>query len=80
MLDAAEKLGCEIPTMCVLKEIGPVTSCMVCVVRIEGKVSLQPACAVPADEGMRVVSDSDEVHRARRTALELLLSEHPGDC
>ena len=80
VLDAANKLGIEIPTLCFLAGLEPITSCMVCVVRIEGHVSLQPACAVPAAEGMRVVSDSDEVHHARRTALELLLSEHLGDC
>ena len=79
-MDAARKLGIEIPTLCFLDGLEPITSCMVCVVRIEGRESLQPACAAPAEDGMRVASDCDEVRHARRTALELLLSEHLGDC
>jgi len=80
ILDAAEKLGIEIPTMCFLKGYQPSTSCMVCVVKVEGKAVLLPACGTLAEEGMRVESNCEEVHLARKTALELLLSDHVGDC
>lgn len=53
---------------------------MVCVVKVEGKAVLLPACGTLAEEGMRVKSDCQEVHEARKTALELLLSDHLGDC
>ena len=80
ILDAARKLGIEIPTLCFREGIEPNTSCMVCVVKVHGLAALQPACAAPAADGMRVDSDTDEVRDARRTALELLLSDHLGDC
>jgi len=80
ILDAAGKLGIEIPTMCFLKDYKPSTSCMVCVVKIEGVASLVPACGTVAVEGMRVESSSEQVYQARKAALELLLSDHLGDC
>ncbi len=80
VLDAAKALGIDIPTLCFLPGRPAETACMVCVVRVEGRPSLVPACATRAEEGMRVASGSDEVREARRDALELLLSEHAGDC
>lgn len=80
ILDAAEKLGIEIPTMCYLRGHEPTTSCMVCVVKVEGASGLVPACGTPARDGMKVQSSSEEVREARRSALELLLSDHVGDC
>jgi len=80
ILDAAQKLGIEIPTMCFLKGFAPSTSCMVCVVKVEGADGLLPACTALAQEGMRVFSNCEEVIEARKCAIELLLSEHVGDC
>ncbi|UCC98811.1 MAG: (2Fe-2S)-binding protein, partial [Phycisphaerales bacterium] len=80
ILDAARKLGIEIPTMCFLKEYEPSTSCMVCVVKVNGMASLTPACGTPAADGMRVETECDQVQQARKAALELLLSDHVGDC
>lgn len=80
ILDAAEKLGIEIPTMCFLKGYEPSTSCMVCVVKLAGKESYVPACGTIAKDGMHVESDCEEIYQARRAALELLLSDHLGDC
>ncbi|NQT02464.1 MAG: (2Fe-2S)-binding protein [Planctomycetes bacterium] len=80
ILDAAGKLGIEIPTICFLKDYKPSTSCMVCVVKVEGVASLVPACGTVASEGMRVDSSSEQVYQARKAALELLLSDHLGDC
>jgi NADPH-dependent glutamate synthase beta subunit-like oxidoreductase/ferredoxin len=80
VLEAAEKLGIHIPTMCFLKDYQPSTSCMVCVVKVEGKAVLLPACGTLAEDGMNVESECEEVHQARKTALELLLSDHLGDC
>ena len=80
ILDAAESLGIKIPTLCFVKDLLPLTSCMLCVVRVEGRRNLLPACATRAEEGMVVKNDDPDVTSARRTALELLLSDHAGDC
>ncbi|MFH1718348.1 MAG: 2Fe-2S iron-sulfur cluster-binding protein [Planctomycetota bacterium] len=80
ILDAAAKLGIEIPTLCFLEGCEPSTSCMVCVVKVEGLASLVPACATVVRDGMQVLSDCEQVHEARKAALELLLSDHLGDC
>ena len=61
ILDAAAKLGIEIPTMCFLKGYEPSTSCMVCVVKVNGSDSLVPACGTIAQDGMKVESDLEEV-------------------
>lgn len=80
VLQAAQKLGIAIPTMCHREGFKPSTSCMVCVVEIEGYRTLVPSCGMPAEEGMVVRTCSGKVAQARRTALELLLSDHIGDC
>jgi ferredoxin len=80
VLDAADKLGIDIPTMCFLKGINCSTSCMVCVVRINGSDDLMPACGTIAKDGMIVETDCSQVIEARQAALELLLSDHVGDC
>jgi len=80
ILDAAQKLGISIPTMCFLRDHEATTSCMVCVVKLAGASGLVPACGTVVRDGMRVESECDEVHEARKAALELLLSDHVGDC
>ena len=80
ILDAARKLGIEIPTLCFREGCRPETSCLVCVVRVNGSEGLVPACATKVAEGMTVESGTEEVRAARRTALELLLGDHLGDC
>lgn len=80
ILDAAKSAGIDIPTMCHLDGLEPFTSCLVCVVKDSTTGKLMPSCAIKAVDGMNLESDSDEVREARKTALELLLSEHLGDC
>jgi len=80
ILDAAEKLGIEIPTMCFLKGYKPSTSCMLCIVKVNGSDRLLPACGTIAQDGMNVETDSDQIRQIRKAALELLLSDHAGDC
>ena len=78
ILDAATALGIEIPTLCYFKGYTPSTSCLVCLVKVGGR--MVPSCATRAVDGIRVESETAEVHQVRRTALELLLSDHVGDC
>jgi len=78
VLAAARQLGLDIPTLCHLEKCGPLTTCLVCLVRINGR--LVPSCGTVVTPGMVVESETEEVHAARRTALELLFSDHVGDC
>ena len=80
ILDAAELLGIDIPTLCYRKGCQPSTSCQVCLVRNRRTGQLVPACATKAADGMEIESGSEVVRGVRRAALELLLSEHVGDC
>ncbi|MHB9029977.1 MAG: 2Fe-2S iron-sulfur cluster-binding protein [Candidatus Latescibacterota bacterium] len=80
VLDAAESLGITIPTLCHTNGCLPNTSCMVCVVHELRTDSLIPACSMPAAEGMRIATDDERVREARRDTLDLLVSEHVGDC
>jgi ferredoxin len=78
VLAAARRLGRDIPTLCYLEKCGPLNTCLVCLVKINGK--LVPSCGTKVTPGMVVESETTEVHEARRTALELLFSDHVGDC
>jgi NADPH-dependent glutamate synthase beta subunit-like oxidoreductase len=80
ILGAAQWLGIRIPTMCHVRGVEPAASCFICAVAIEGRRTLAPACAMPAAEGMVVHTATDDVRTARRIALELLLSDHAGEC
>lgn len=80
VLDAVTSIGAKVPTMCHLKGYANFTSCMVCVVKEQMSGRLLPSCSAPAADGMVIETDSEEVRHARRNALDLLLSEHVGDC
>jgi formate dehydrogenase major subunit len=80
VLEAAQWLGIRIPTMCHVPGIEPASSCFICAVEIEGRRIFSPACAMPVAEGMAVLTQSDDVRAARKMALELLLSDHAGEC
>ena len=80
ILDAARKLGIDIPTLCHLDGQPPFGSCMACAVKVNGADRFVPSCATKAADGMMVESETDEVHAERRAAIELLLGDHLGDC
>jgi ferredoxin len=80
VLDAARKVGIDIPALCYLDGFTPNTSCFACVVKVNGQGRLVPSCATKAQEGMVVESETAEVRAARKMALELLLGDHLGDC
>ncbi len=80
ILHAARKLGIDVPTLCFMEGYKPSTSCLVCMVKIRNENRLVPSCATEAVDGMEVESETPEVHEVRKTALELLLSDHVGDC
>lgn len=85
IVDAARQVNISIPTLCYLdlhdiKMINRTASCRVCMVEIDGRKNLAPACATEAAEGMVVHTNSMRAIKARRTNVELLLSNHPSDC
>ncbi len=80
ILAAARSLGIAIPTLCYVEGFEHSASCFLCAVKLEGRPNLWPSCATPVAEGMKVITASDEVRDARKTSLELLLSDHAGDC
>jgi len=80
VLEAAKKAGIKIPTLCYLKEINEVGACRVCLVEVEGGRGLLATCVAPATEGMVVKTNTKKVRDARRSTVELILSNHNRDC
>lgn len=80
VLEAARASGIDVPSLCYLKDINVVGACRICVVEIEGAKSLQASCVTPVAEGMVVRTNTPAVREARRTVLELIISNHPLEC
>lgn len=80
VLQAAQKIGIRIPTLCHDPRLIPFGACRMCVVEIEGMDRLSPSCSTPVAEDMKVSTCSESVVRARRLNLELIWSNHPNDC
>ncbi len=85
ILEAARDMGIDIPTLCYmnLKDLcikNAPASCRICVVEVEGRKNLAPSCATRCENGMNVHTNTIRVLNARRTVLELMLSDHPSDC
>ena len=80
VLEAAKKVGVHIPTLCNFEGKKPIGACRVCLVEIEGARNLSASCATPVAEGMKISTNTKRVREARKTVVELLLSEHNAEC
>jgi len=80
ILEVAREAGYTIPTMCHLDGHDHFPSCMICVVRDVNTGKMMPSCTTKVTESMDIVTDDVEVRDARKMGLELLLSDHIGDC
>lgn len=80
ILKAAESIGIKIPTMCYSEQVENHASCMVCMVKSVDSEALFPSCETKVQEGMNLLSEHPEVIASRKEAIELLLSDHVGDC
>ena len=80
ILAALNRNGIIIPTLCRMKEFTPTGACRMCVVEVEGRERLVTACSQPVEEWMKIRTHSPRVIQARKTIVELLLSNHPDDC
>lgn len=78
VLEAARNIGIEIPTLCYLKEVNNPASCRVCLVEVGPK--LIASCSLAAENGMNIKTNTAKVLEARKTAVELLLSNHKREC
>jgi formate dehydrogenase major subunit len=80
ILDAARSAGIFIPTLCHCPGLTPEGVCRICLVKIQRKKKLHPACRTPVEAGMVVITDDEEIERVRRVTLELILSDHDFNC
>jgi NADH-quinone oxidoreductase subunit G/NADP-reducing hydrogenase subunit HndD len=80
ILDVLERNGVKVPTLCHMKDMFPSGSCRMCVVELEDSGKLVSSCSFPVAGGMKVNTHSSKVIEARKTIVELLLSNHPDDC
>lgn len=80
VLDAIRKADIYIPTLCHDPSLEPYGACRLCIVQIMGMRGLPTSCTTPAQEGMVVLTETEEIQRVRRTIIELALCNHPDDC
>lgn len=80
VLEAAQSAGIYIPTLCHDPDLEPYGACRLCVVEIEKVRGLPTACTIPVGDGMVVHTETEAATNVRRTALELMMADHPCDC
>ncbi len=80
LLEAAARIGIRIPTLCHHPDLCVAGVCRICVVEVEGQRTLQAACAYPVTSPLKVWTHTRKVRQARRHVLDLMLSEHAGEC
>ncbi len=80
LLEALREHGFKIPTLCHMNRFSPTGACRLCVVEVEGMKDLVTSCSYPVKDGMKVKTNSQRVIKARKSLVELLLSNHPDDC
>lgn len=80
ILNAAKKVGIDIPTLCYLKEINEVGDCRMCIVEVEGRRGFATSCIQTVEDGMIVHTHTPNVLEARRVILDLIISNHAKDC
>lgn len=80
ILEAARKVGVEIPTLCYLKEVNEIGACRVCVVEVEGQDRCVTACNNVVQEGMVIRTNTRKVRTTRKTNVKFILSQHDYEC
>ena len=80
ILDFCKEIGTDIPTLCHDPRLEPYSSCYLCVVEVEGARGLQTSCSTKLMEGMKIQTNNERVRASRKTALDLLQSNHFASC
>ena len=80
ILEAAQSVGIEIPTLCFLKDINEIGACRICLVEVKGARGLVTSCMYPINEGMEIFTNTPKVMKSRKLTLEMILSNHDKRC
>lgn len=80
IIEAARLAGVRIPSLCYLRGLNEIGACRICMVQVKGAKAMVASCVYPVSEGMEVITDSPELRKARKTTLELILSNHRMEC
>ncbi|MCK5316565.1 MAG: formate dehydrogenase subunit alpha [Anaerolineales bacterium] len=80
VLEAIRKADVYVPTLCYDPNLKPYGACRLCIVQIEGMRGLPTSCTTPAEDGMVVHTETEEIQSVRRTIVELAIAVHPTDC
>lgn len=80
VLKAATLAGYDVPALCHNDELEHINSCMLCLVKDQSTGRILPSCSAKVQQGMQIITDDEELSDLRKTGLELLLSDHVGDC
>ncbi|MFA6964038.1 formate dehydrogenase subunit alpha [Bosea sp. (in: a-proteobacteria)] len=80
VMAAAMSVGTKIPKLCATDSLEPFGSCRLCLVEIEGRRGTPASCTTPAEDGMVVRTQSEQLHGLRKGVMELYISDHPLDC
>ena len=80
VMSAAMSMGTAIPKLCATDSLEPFGSCRLCLVEIEGRRGTPASCTTPAENGMKVKTQTDRLASLRKGVMELYISDHPLDC
>ncbi len=80
ILQAADSINIDVPSLCYHPDLSVIGACRVCVVEVEGQRNPVASCSFPVAEGMKVKTSSPLLRRLRRDVVELILDNHPMDC
>jgi formate dehydrogenase major subunit len=80
LMRAASLAGIQVPKLCATDSLEAFGSCRLCLVEIEGRRGTPASCTTPAENGMKVHTQTDRVAKLRRGVMELYISDHPLDC
>src|SRR5258706_11009203 len=80
IMRAASLAGIQVPKLCATDSLEAFGSCRLCLVEIAGRKGTPASCTTPAENGMKVFTQTDRIAKLRRGVMELYISDHPLDC
>lgn len=80
VLDACREAGVYVPTLCADPDLEPFGACRLCIVRIEGLRGMPTACTTAVENGMKIITEDEDIRTVRTMTMQLLMSDHPQDC
>jgi len=80
ILEVLQEEGIEIPALCFHSDLEIKANCRLCLVEIKGRKKLFPACSTKVEKGMKIITESPKINRARKINLELIFTQHCEEC